>query len=158
MPLIDFTYSKGALSEGQQQQLGERFAPILAKWEGFPGHPRLIANIWVLFHELKDNALTVGGRASDPANPLYRIVITVPTGILNSERKRGLVEELTRAVFEIDGHPIFTETRPDHSAGPLRLYCVFNEVPYEDWGYDGNMWSQREVGAFIVGPVSPPQA
>jgi hypothetical protein len=61
---FDFTYSEGALREGQQQQIAERFAPILAKWEGFPNHP------------------------------------------------------------------------------------------HKDWGYDGNMWSQREVGAFIVGPSS----
>jgi hypothetical protein len=60
----------------------------------------------------------------------------VPTGILKSERKRGLVDELTRTVFEVDGHPVFTEARPEHSDGPLRLYCVFNEVPYEDWGDD----------------------
>src|SRR5438128_6272639 len=122
MPLIDFTYSEGALHEGQQQQLAERLAPLLAKWEGFPNHPRLIANIWVLFHELKANALTVGGHASDPGNPLYRIAITVPTGILTSERKRGLVDELSRTVFEVDGHPVFTEARPEHSEGPLRLY------------------------------------
>ncbi len=155
MPIMDITYAEGALSEGQQQHITERFAPILAKWEGFPGHPRLIANIWVLFHELKANALTVGGYASDPGNPLYRITITVPTGILNSERKRGLVDELARTLFEVDGHPVLTEARPEYSEGPLRLYCVFNEVPYEDWGYDGQMWSQREVGAFIVGPSSP---
>jgi hypothetical protein len=80
----------------------------------------------------------------------------VPTGILKSERKRGSVDELTLTVFEVDGHPVFTEARPEHSEGPLRLYCVFNEVPYEDWGYDGHMWSQREGGAFFVGPSSSP--
>jgi phenylpyruvate tautomerase PptA (4-oxalocrotonate tautomerase family) len=43
MPLMDITYSEGALSEGQQQQIAERFAAILAKWEGFPGHPRRLS-------------------------------------------------------------------------------------------------------------------
>jgi phenylpyruvate tautomerase PptA (4-oxalocrotonate tautomerase family) len=156
MPMIDFTYSEGALREGQPQQLAERFVPILAKWEGLPDHARLIANIWVLFHELKANAFTAGGHASLPSNPLYRIVITVPRGLLNEERKRGLVDELTRTLLELDSHPIFTEARPELSQGPLRVYCLVNEVPYEDWGYDGNMWTPRELGAFLLGP-SPSQ-
>jgi len=154
MPMIDFTYSEGALREGQPQQLAERFAPILAKWEGLPDHARLIANIWVLLHEMKANSMTIGGHTSVPSNPLYRIVVTVPRGVLDDGRKRGLVDELTHVLLEMDGRPVFTEARPDYSEGPLRVYCLVNEVPPEDWGYDGHMWTPQEVGAFVVGPSS----
>ena len=154
MPMIDFTYSEGALREGQPQQLAARFVPILAKWEGLAGNARLMANVWVLLHEAKANSIIAGDHASDPGNPLYRFVITVPRGLLSEESKRGLVGELTRTLLEVDGHPVFTEDRPGHSEGPLRVYSLINEVPYEDWGYDGHMWTPQELRAFIIGPSS----
>jgi phenylpyruvate tautomerase PptA (4-oxalocrotonate tautomerase family) len=154
MPMIDFTYPEGALREGQPQQIAERFVPILAKWEGLPDHARLMANIWVLLHEMKAKDIIIGGRTSDPRNPLYRLIITVPRGLLDAEHKRGLVDELTRTVLEVDARPVFTEARPGHSEGPLRVYSLINEVPYEDWGYDGYIWTPQELRAFIIGPSS----
>ena len=81
----------------------------------------------------------------------------MPTGILNSERKRGLVDELTRTVFEVDGHPVFTEARPSirkvhyaSTASSTRFRMKIGAT------IDGHMWSQREVGALIVGPSSSP--
>jgi phenylpyruvate tautomerase PptA (4-oxalocrotonate tautomerase family) len=157
MPMIDFMYPEGALREGQPQQIAERFVPILAKWESLPGNARLSANIWVLLHETKAHDIIVGGHTSDPRNPPYRLIITVPRGLLDDEHKRGLVAELTRTILEVDGRPVFTEARPGYSEGPLRVYSLVNEVPYEDWGYDGHMWAPQELRDFIIGP-SPSQS
>ncbi len=146
MPMIDLTLPEGSLSAESRKELMARLTTILLKWEGAPDTPQANSIAWAYAHELKAGEMTVGGTI--PERPRYRVVTTVPQGALNDERKKGLVEEVTRAVLEAEG----ADWTPDNC---MRVWCIVQEVPDGNWGGGGRIYRLRDIAKFVgVDPKS----
>ena len=138
--MIDVTLPEGTLSAESQTQLLARLTNILLKWEGAPDTPQAKSIAWAYAHEVKAGAMTVGGTI--PEIPRYRVMTTVPHGSLNDERKKGLVEEVTRAVLEAEGADWNAENRQ-------RVWCIVQEVPDGNWGGGGRIFRLRDIAKFV---------
>jgi phenylpyruvate tautomerase PptA (4-oxalocrotonate tautomerase family) len=140
MPMIDLTLPEGTLSAESKKELMTQLTTILLKWEGAPDTPQAKSIAWVYAHEVKAGAMTVGG--TPPESPRYRVITTVPQGSLNDERKKGLVEEVTRAVLEAEGADWNADNR-------LRVWCIIQEVPDGNWGGGGRIYRLRDIARFV---------
>jgi phenylpyruvate tautomerase PptA (4-oxalocrotonate tautomerase family) len=139
MPLIDLALPEGTLSAENKRQLLAELMRILLKWEGAPETPQTQSLAWAYVQEVKAGEMTVGGAIHEV--PHYRIITTVPQGVLNDKRKAGLVEEVTRAVLEAEGAEWNEENR-------LRVWCIVQEIPDGNWGGGGRIFRLRDIVKF----------
>jgi phenylpyruvate tautomerase PptA (4-oxalocrotonate tautomerase family) len=133
MPLVEVKIPLGTLSAERKEQLHQDLVHTVAKWEGLldPGDPRAVQATWTYIYELPTGVYPAG-------TPLRTLVdVSVPQDVLGEERKQGLVEEVTRAVYRA-----YEETDPG-SAG--RVYCLIHEISHGHWGFDGRTPHLRDV-------------
>jgi len=133
MPLVEVKIPQGAISAKGKEQLHQDLAHIVTKWEGLLdlGDPRAEWATWTYIYELPAEAYAAGA-------PLRTLVdVSVPQDLLGEERRQGLVDEVTRAVYRAYG-----ETDPG-SAG--HVYCLIHEISHGHWGLDGQAPHLRDV-------------
>jgi len=138
--MIDLTLPEGTLSAESKAQLLARLTHILLKWEEAPDTPQAKSLAWAYVQEVKAGDMMVGGTI--PETPRYRVMATVPQGSLNDESKKGLVEEVTRAVLDAEGANWNAENR-------LRIWCIVQEVPDGNWGGGGKIVRLRDIARFV---------
>jgi len=138
--MVELTLPEGQLSAERKTQLIARLTHVLLKWEGAPDTPQAKSIAWAYVQEVKAEDMTVGGTI--PESPRYRVVTTVPQGALNDERKKGLVEEVTRVILEAEGAQWNAENR-------LRVWCIIQEVPDGNWGGGGRIFRLRDIARFV---------
>ena len=73
-------------------------------------------------HEVAPGAHHVGHQANDDGPARYRVLVTVPEGALDDERKAGLVADVTRPVARARGSPVDV-------ANASRVWVFINDVP-----------------------------
>jgi phenylpyruvate tautomerase PptA (4-oxalocrotonate tautomerase family) len=149
LPMIDLTYSVGALSPEGRERAVELLTSALLQHEGAPDSPYARAMTWVVVHEMPAGALNVGGGAIGV--PLYRVEVTVPAGTLlggpgpvGAESRRNLVRAVTDALLEAEGGA-------RTSADAARVYCVIREIEDGFWGALGTTWRMEEIAAIATG-------
>jgi phenylpyruvate tautomerase PptA (4-oxalocrotonate tautomerase family) len=136
MPLLDLTYSEGALDTEARDALADDLTAAILRAERAPDGEFFRSVTWASVHELP---MFSGGRPTQ--EPVFRVDATVPEGALSERRKAEFIEAATKAVFERAGL--------DESAG-LRVFVLVHEVPEGNWGAAGNVvrFSQlRELAA-----------
>lgn len=108
MPMIDFTYQKGALEPAALETAVEKLGQALLRAEGAPDNERTRAVSWTFVHELPQGAIWAGGKPA--AQPYYRGQLTPPEGTLlhgpgpmGYSVRRRLIREVSEIVLEAEG-------------------------------------------------------
>lgn len=134
MPMIELTAPKGALDNAAQDSLAKTLTDTLLKWEGAPvDNPVAQAISWLFVDEKEQGTFYVAG--APIREPHWKVKITVPEGVLDDEKKAGLVADVTQIVAD------FTE---DSEVGP-RTWCIIREVKDGNWGSDGEIFRRRDI-------------
>src|SRR2546421_6954345 len=103
MPMIDLTLPEGALDDQQKQALVAQLVATVKKREGMADDPRVASTIRSFIDERPAANLAVGGHVQEA--PYYRVQLTVAAGLLDEERKAGLVAEVTERILEAEATP-----------------------------------------------------
>jgi len=131
MPQIDITTPKNVLNAETKGQLLTRLTQALNKWEGVPPTSPTVQWAWAFFHEVAEGEWAYGGKvATSEDKPRYRILITVPESVMDMEHKKGLIEEITQVIGELDAT----------KSGPTLLTCLILEVPDGGYGVAGQVY------------------
>ena len=145
MPTIEVTIPQGTLSEEQLEPLLQDLTRSLIKWEGVadPDDPQARATVLASIYEVPDRRYA---RDSESGASMRALVqISIPQGVLTNERKRGLVDEVTRAILT-------AAEEPAHR----RIYCLIHEIADGNWGSGGRILRLRDmVEALSLDPTSP---
>lgn len=128
MPMIELSYSSGALPELKLRVLLHRATKVLMWWEKIPDTPEARQVAWTFANELPEGRLTIGGQP--PGKARYRYVVSTIEGLMDDRAKQGVMRDLVRITLEAEGVP------QDH-ANASRVWCLFNDVPRANWGIGG---------------------
>lgn len=122
MPKLNITLPTEALSTEARQELPEKLASTLLRWEGAPDTAFFRSISWAHLIELPAGAIRTPDGEADP----HAVVeVTVPDGALSDRRKAGMVEEMTDEVLEATGWG---------ADAALRVWVIVSEVPDGNWG------------------------
>lgn len=147
MPMIDLTVPREVLTPERTDHLIKELSRIIIHWEGTEHIPLYRYATRMYIHEAA--GVAVAGKLHDPTKrPYYRVVVSVPQGSLNEERKRGVIKDVTEVILRSEGE----ELDPRHLE---RVWCIINDVPDGDWGSGGQPRGVRElVELFELDPSS----
>jgi phenylpyruvate tautomerase PptA (4-oxalocrotonate tautomerase family) len=148
MPMVDLTLPAGALDEEHRSTLVEQLTDLIIKWEEGTEVPGYGYAAWTYVHEAQAVAIAGKVRPAEKA-PLYRVVISVPKGSLNEERKAGLVADVTEAIMDVEPRALWKRD-------PHRVWCIVNDVPDGDWGAGGRILRLRDL-VDMFGETLPPE-
>ena len=155
MPLIDLTYPEGSLEPSARAEAVRHLTAALLRHEGAIDNEQTRAMSWTIVHELPVGALNVGGEPAE--RPVYRVVVTVPSGTLlqgpgpvGAQARANLVREATEILLRAEG----TEYT-DVEAG--RVYCLVREVNDGYWGGMGKTFRMDDIVA-TASPEAPQTA
>ena len=84
MPMIDLTVPQGAVDA---HALIDDLTRTLLKWECVPDNPVADGISWGYVHKVAPGAHHVGHQANGDGPARYRVLVTVPEGALDDERK-----------------------------------------------------------------------
>jgi phenylpyruvate tautomerase PptA (4-oxalocrotonate tautomerase family) len=135
MPMLDAYIPKGALTGEAEDQLLAELTDILITWEGAdPANPRTRAASWVFLHH--PDAVYVGGVRSEA--PRYRVIVSVPEGQLDNERRAGMVAAVTDAIMDAEEHA-------GRERDPYAIWVIANQVPDGTWGAGGKIFGLADL-------------
>jgi phenylpyruvate tautomerase PptA (4-oxalocrotonate tautomerase family) len=129
MPMIDVTAAIGTF--GDKPQLTKDLTAALMRWEQVPPIAWFTDNTAAFVHELPADALA---NANGESN-YVRVQVLTPVGVLDRDKKLGVVRELTEIVVAASGDPTL--------AG--RIWVLISEAPDGGWGIDGHAYLNAEI-------------
>jgi phenylpyruvate tautomerase PptA (4-oxalocrotonate tautomerase family) len=126
--MIDITIPQRALAPHAERRLLDRLTDVLLEYEGADPADAVARGLaWVFLH--RPAAVFVGGHPV--AEPRYRVVVSVPQGQFDVERRAALVTAVTAAVLDAEGG-----TRPRDAT---RVWVFARAVPDGTWGAGGGI-------------------
>jgi 4-oxalocrotonate tautomerase family enzyme len=128
MPMMDLTYTAGALTPEARAALPDELTTILLRAERAPDTPFFRGIAWLFVHELPAHDVCRAGATS--TEPLFRLNVTIPSGALSDRRKEEFVREATRVMCAAAGLD---------PADSLRVCIIIDEVTDGNWGAGGNV-------------------
>jgi phenylpyruvate tautomerase PptA (4-oxalocrotonate tautomerase family) len=134
MPMIDFTYPRGAIEPDARKQLLDELATKLLEAERAPDTEFFRSITWVYANEIDPDDLAVGGRPG--GEPRFRVQVTVPDGALSDRRKGILVDSVNKAVLRAAGLS---------DGDGLRVWTVIRDVPDGNWGAAGQQVRYQQL-------------
>ena len=134
MPMIDFTYPKGAIAPDAREELLEELATKMLEAEKAPDTEFFRSITWVYANEIEPEGLAIGGRPG--GEPRFRVQVTVPDGALSDRRKGILVDSFNQAVLRAAGL--------EESEG-IRVWTVIREIPDGNWGAAGQQVRYKQL-------------
>jgi phenylpyruvate tautomerase PptA (4-oxalocrotonate tautomerase family) len=140
MPMMDAFIPEGALSMEAELRLVAELTDILLRNEGAdPSNPVTRSIAWVFLH--RPTAVFVGGAPAP--EPRYRIVVTVPEGQLDDERRAAMVSEVTDAILDAEDGA--------HERDAMRVWVFPTELPDGLWGAGGRINTLADIAGFALG-------
>ena len=143
--MIDLTLPEGSLSRAARDDLMEKLTLAMLRWEGAPDDSDAAKDVSWGFVDERPRADVYRRGVPAPAEPLYRVTITVPERALDDERKAGAVAEMTRHVLAAEG------TDPEDPEALMRVWVIVREVTDGNWGGAGRIWRLRDVAKLVMG-------
>ena len=138
--MLDVHIPAGALDDDAERELLATLTNIVLTWEGAdPADPTAQAMAWLFLH--RPERVTVGG--TEPANPRYKVVASVPEGQWDAERRAGLVAAVTEAVLDAE--------RGARPRDPRRVWVFPTEVPEATWGGGGRLNPLADIAGRMLG-------
>jgi len=129
MPMIDVTAAAGTFRD--KPALTRALTAALMKWEKVPLIPWFTDNTAAFIRELPVDSLS---NANGDTN-YVRIDVLTPVGVLDREKKLGVVRELTEIVAAAAGDPGLVQ----------RTWVLIGETPDGGWGIDGHSYLNAEI-------------
>jgi phenylpyruvate tautomerase PptA (4-oxalocrotonate tautomerase family) len=129
MPMIDVTAAVGTFAD--KPALTKALAEAMMRWEKVPPIDFFSANTAAFIHELPADSLS---NARGDTNYI-RIEVLTPVGILDHEKKLGVVHEMTEIVAAAAGDPSVAD----------RTWVLISESPDGGWGINGRAYLNSEI-------------
>jgi phenylpyruvate tautomerase PptA (4-oxalocrotonate tautomerase family) len=129
MPMIDVTAATGTFHD--KSKLARDLAACMMRWEAVPDIPFFADNTAAFVHELAPDSLS---NASGDHN-YARISVLTPVGVLDRDKKLGVVREMTEIVAAAAGDPSLRD----------RTWVLISEAPDGGWGIDGHAFTNAEI-------------
>jgi phenylpyruvate tautomerase PptA (4-oxalocrotonate tautomerase family) len=129
MPMIDVTAATGTFHD--KSKLARDLAACMMRWEAVPDIPFFADNTAAFVHELAPDSLS---NASGDHNHA-RISVLTPAGVLDRDKKLGVVREMTEIVAAAAGDPSLHD----------RTWVLISEAPDGGWGIDGHAFTNAEI-------------
>jgi phenylpyruvate tautomerase PptA (4-oxalocrotonate tautomerase family) len=129
MPMIDVTAVAGTFPD--KRALTRDLTAAMIRWEKVPPIALFNENTAAFVHELPADAI---GNAAGDSN-YVRVQVLTPVGVLDREKKLGVVKELTEIVAAAAGDPGLTQ----------RTWVLIAESPDGGWGIDGYAYTNAEI-------------
>jgi phenylpyruvate tautomerase PptA (4-oxalocrotonate tautomerase family) len=140
MPMLDACIPQGALTPEAEKSLLSELTDLLITHEGAdPSNENVRSIAWVFLH--RPETVFVGG--SEPKEPRYRFITSVPEGQFDPERRRAMVESVTTAVLDAEGGA--------YDRDPSRVWVFTPEVPDGTWGGAGRIVTLADIATFATG-------
>jgi len=134
MPMIEMTCPENSFSKEDQDQLMHNLTDCLLRWEGAPVDNAVAQSIsWAFLYEQPRSQFYVGGLPISQDH--YRVNITVPEGVLDEDRKAGLVAEATELVGKYAGAGFDS----------FRTWVLVHEIAEGNWGGAGQIFRRRDI-------------
>jgi phenylpyruvate tautomerase PptA (4-oxalocrotonate tautomerase family) len=130
MPMIDVYAVAGTFRN--PSALTQALAGAMMRWEKVPNIPLFSENTAAFVHELPANAMSDAGGS----NRHVRVSILTPVGVLDRDKKLGVVKEMTQIVADAAGDPSIAE----------RTWVLISEAPDGGWGMAGHAYTNAEIG------------
>lgn len=140
MPMIDLTFVRGSLDSDAMGRLTDGLVTALLRAERAPDTPFMRDNTVVYMHPLEPDAQSVGGRG--PAEPRFRVDLTVFEGALSQDRKEQLVADVHVAVCAAAGIDP-TGSRAYH------VWSLIHEIPEGNWAGGGKIIYYKNVKGLV---------
>ena len=129
MPMIDVTAATGTFAD--QSKLARDLAACMMRWEAVPDIPFFADNTAAFVREQAPESLS---NASGDHN-YVRISVLTPAGVLDRDKKLGVVREMTEIVAAAAGDPSLTD----------RTWVLISEAPDGGWGIGGHAFTNAEI-------------
>ncbi|HXP55805.1 MAG TPA: hypothetical protein VN847_12670 [Streptosporangiaceae bacterium] len=129
MPMIDVTAAAGTFSD--QSKLARDLAQCMMRWEAVPDIPFFADNTAAFVHELPPSALS--NASGDHTH--VRIAVLTPVGVLDRDKKLGVVREMTEITAAAAGDPSLAD----------RTWVLISEAPDGGWGIAGHAFTNAEI-------------
>jgi phenylpyruvate tautomerase PptA (4-oxalocrotonate tautomerase family) len=131
MPMID-VYA-AARTFDDKHGLAQDLARAVMRWEAVPEIPLFADNTAAFIHDLPAGAISTAAGRSDSV----RVQVLTPAGVLDRDKKLGVVKELTEIVARAAGDPALAE----------RTWVLLTESPEGGWGIAGHANTQADIAA-----------
>jgi phenylpyruvate tautomerase PptA (4-oxalocrotonate tautomerase family) len=129
MPMIDVTAAAGTFAD--KRALTRILTAAMMKWEKVPPIALFRENTAAFVHELSADALS---NAAGDSN-YVRVEVLTPAGVLDRDKKLGVVKEMTEIVAAAAGDPSLAQ----------RTWVLISESPDGGWGIDGHAYTNAEI-------------
>jgi phenylpyruvate tautomerase PptA (4-oxalocrotonate tautomerase family) len=130
MPMIDVYATVGTFDD--KRALTKAMTAALMRWEKVPSIGLFLDNTAAFIHDLPDDALAT----ARGDNNYVRVQVLTPVGVLDREKKLGVVKEMTDIVAAAAHDPTLVE----------RTWVLITEAPDGGWGIDGHAYTGAEIG------------
>jgi phenylpyruvate tautomerase PptA (4-oxalocrotonate tautomerase family) len=130
MPMIDVYAVAGTFRN--PPALTKALARAMMRWEKVPDIPLFSENTAAFVHELPASAMS----DAQGSNRHVRVNILTPVGVLDRDKKLGVVKEMTGIVADAAGDPSLAE----------RTWVLIAEAPDGGWGIAGHAFTNAEIG------------
>jgi len=141
MPMIDVFAVAGTFAD--KRALTKDLTAALMRWEKVPDISLFRDNTAVFVHDLPADALATAGGD----NKYVRVQILTPVGVLDRDKKLGVVKEMTDIVSAAASDPGLVE----------RTWVLITEAPDGGWGIDGHAYTSAEIGEAARRELSGPK-
>jgi phenylpyruvate tautomerase PptA (4-oxalocrotonate tautomerase family) len=131
MPMIDVTAATGTFAD--KRALARNLAAAMMRWEGVPEIPFFSDNTAAFVHELTADSMS---NASGDSSHV-RISVLTPAGVLDRDKKLGVVQEMTEIAAAAAGDPAVAD----------RTWVLISEAPDGGWGIDGHAYTNDEIAS-----------
>jgi phenylpyruvate tautomerase PptA (4-oxalocrotonate tautomerase family) len=129
MPMIDVTAATGTFAD--KRALTKNLAAAMMRWEKVPPIALFRENTAAFIHELGSDSLS---NAAGDSN-YVRVEVLTPVGVLDRDKKLGVVKEMTEIIAAAAGDPSLAS----------RTWVLISEAPDGGWGIDGHAYTNAEI-------------
>ena len=129
MPMIDVYAVAGTFRD--KPALTKALAAAMMRWEKVPNIPLFSENTAAFVHEIPAEAMSDAGGS----NQHIRVNVLTPVGVLDRDKKLGVVKEMTEIVTNAAGNPSLAE----------RTWVLISEAPDGGWGLAGHANTNAEI-------------
>ncbi|MGR6924388.1 tautomerase family protein [[Actinomadura] parvosata] len=142
MPFVELFVPKGLLDQQHRERIGGRLVSEVMIAEGAPDTEAARSISWLVINEI--DAWFVGGQQlSAGEKPKYMVRVGVPAGSVNDDKRRDIVQRVTRVLADAD-------TDPGRFTQATTAWVHINEIPEGNWGARGEIVRIEDIAAFVT--------
>ena len=129
MPMIDVYAVAGTFRK--KLELTKALASAMMRWEKVPNIPLFSENTAAFIHDMPADSMSDAGGS----NRHVRVQVLTPVGVLDRDKKVGVVKEMTEIVAAAAGDASLAQ----------RTWVLIAEAPDGGWGMAGHANTNAEI-------------